>query len=464
MIFYILKSILCSALLLSAYYLLLEKEKNHQFKRWYLLITLPLVFIIPLISIELEQSQLIAQVSKLQEHFTLETPLLADQPQPVSTEINEATFHIDWLTWILLAYGIVTAVLLFRMCKNFLAILSDVKDKTVTSYREATLVLHNSHVVPFSFLNYIFISRQDFDNKQILLHELTHIRQRHSLDILLVEFIHALMWFNPILFFYKKAIRLNHEFLADDVVLRNYPTADYQNILFQKASLRSNLSLASSFNYSATKKRFIMMTKMENENRASFRITLACLVTLSAVILFTEKVYGQNESIPTVVSHSKIDSDSLNVSKLDSLIHQVIKFRTNKNGTKAVHLNMAGVTKEQKKEAWVIYSSLTDEQKSKYSDELKLAIKLAFTSAPPLKKNPPTAEELAQLADPKIYGIWLDGKRVPNAALAKYKPSDIASVWKSPLMKNAAHYGQYKFHTDVMTHAYYDTTYLKNLE
>lgn len=459
MILYIIKSILCSALFIAAYHLLLEKEIIHRFKRWYLLLTLLLSLGIPLITIEIDQPELATRLSRVTQYLGENSSPSPDSTQSTSITPENTSFDFSWPTILFVAYGIITAVLLVRICNNFLSIVSDVNDKTVKPYRDALLVLHNKHVIPYSFLNYIFISHQDSNDKHILLHELTHIRQKHTLDILLIEFIHCLMWFNPAILLYKKAIRLNHEFLADEVVLKNFPTSDYQRILLLKTQVSSGVSLTSSFNYLATKKRFIMMTTSKNQTRSVIKMVMVSILLLGTVLIFSEKVYAQNDSIPQVTTQGKINLDSQAIAEFDTLISKIIQFRTNKAGKDLVYVNLSGITNEQRNKAWKFYNSLTDEQKSKYPERMKMGIKFAFTSPPPPQKQSPTAQQLAEFADPKVYGIWLDGKRVPNTELATYKPSDIALVWTSRLMKNAAHYGQYKFHTDIMTHAYFDKTY-----
>jgi bla regulator protein BlaR1 len=459
MILYIIKSVLCSALFIAAYHLLLEKETVHRFKRWYLLLTLLLSLGIPLLTIEIDQPELVTQLSRVTQYLGENGSRSPDSTQSTSITPQNTSFDFSWPTILFVAYGIITAVLLVRIFNNFLSIVSDVNDKTVKPYRDALLVLHNKHVIPYSFLNYIFISHQDSNDKHILLHELTHIRQRHSLDILLVEFIHCLMWFNPAILLYKKAIRLNHEFLADEVVLKNFPTSDYQRILLQKTQVSSGVSLNSSFNYSATKKRFIMMTTIKNQTRSVIKIVMTSILLLGTVLIFSEKVYAQNDSIPQVIPQSKINLDSQAIAEFDKLISKVIQFGTNKAGKELVYVNLSGITDEQRNKAWEFYNGLTDEQKSKYPENIKMGIKFAFTSMPPPAKISPTLEQMTAWADPTVYGVWLDGKRIPNAELANYKSTDIAHVFMSRLMKNAAHYGQYKFHVALMTHPYFDKTY-----
>lgn len=453
MIIYILKSILCSALFIAAYYLILEKERKHRFKRWYLLTTLLLSLGIPLLTIEVAQPELVTQVGTVSQYVAEYTFYLPEESH-VTPENTSTGF--SWSILLLIGYGVITAVLLVRILNNFLSILADVGHKPVVQHREAVLVLHEKYVIPYSFLNYIFISPQDVNDKHILLHELTHIRQKHTLDILLVEFIHCLVWFSPVMIFYKKAIRLNHEFLADEVVIKNYPTSDYQSILLQKTQTSNRLPLTSSFNYSATKKRFIMMTVIKNQTRACVKITLSCLLLICIAVVLPKKVYAQDA--PPLQVGQQHDTTGIaiqKVSEFDSLICKYMRCKQTKTGENEIWFNITGITDGEKTRMKELYNIMTDQEKANYPAN----IYMIFTSPAPPKKSPPTTKQMADLADPTVYGIWLDGKRIPNAELAKYKPSDIAIVRTSRLMKNAAHYGQYKFDTDVMTHAYFDKTY-----
>lgn len=128
------------------------------------------------------------------------------------------------------------------------------------------MVLLDEKVLPHSFLNYVFVSRQEYEagriDNELFIHEKAHITQKHSLDILFAEFLQMVFWFNPIIYLYKKAIRLNHEFLADQTVNQACgEVAYYQRLLLQKATGKSLIPIASNLNYSVTKKRFMMMTK-----------------------------------------------------------------------------------------------------------------------------------------------------------------------------------------------------------
>ena len=88
-----------------------------------------------------------------------------------------------------------------------------------------TNILLQKHIIPHTLLKYIFVNKTDFESqkipKEVLLHEQTHAIQRHSSDLLFVEVLQIIFWFNPLLYFIKKSIKLNHEFLADQAVLYN---------------------------------------------------------------------------------------------------------------------------------------------------------------------------------------------------------------------------------------------------
>ncbi|HET9053445.1 MAG TPA: M56 family metallopeptidase, partial [Cyclobacteriaceae bacterium] len=435
-----------------------ERETVHRFKRWYLMSTLILSLTVPLITIELEQPQRIAPVSDIMELLTPEVPLVIEQAN-VNTMSQPATSPgFNWVIVMLVGYGIVTFVLLVRIIKNLLSILFDVRSKSVVNYQEARLVLHNKHVIPYSFLNYIFISRQDSTHQQIILHELTHIRQRHTLDILLAEFIHCLMWFNPAIVFYKKAIRLNHEFIADEAVLKNYPIVDYQNLLFQKTQLSSQQPLTSNLNYSGTKKRFIMMNTSKNKLRSTAKIIASLAIITFTVTIFPKRTYSQpsvQQGVVIVADTLTIHSDSV---EFDIMIESLKQERFKKNGERYVYYDFTTLSKEKKQRMITLYEQFSEDQK--LVNNRKLHAIFLYPPNPP-KKQSPTSEQMKAWADPGVYGIWLDGKRIQNEQLAAYKASDIAFSSSSRLLKNAAHYGQYKFHLNLMTHTYFDKTYLK---
>jgi hypothetical protein len=124
-------------------------------------------------------------------------------------------------------------------------IYSSIEKGKQVSFNGNKLVLLDELVTPQSFLNWIFLNKADYESgkieKDILEHELTHIRQKHSLDVILIELLRIMFWFNPFIYGYRHSIMLNHEFLADEhVVTHVSEKKKYQETLLEFATSETN--------------------------------------------------------------------------------------------------------------------------------------------------------------------------------------------------------------------------------
>ena len=275
---FLLNSTLSLGLLYSVYILLLEKEKMHNFNRFYLLFGLLFSLLIPFFTFEIPVERTAVAVQN------------TIQALPVSTVIlEEKTTYIPFILWSV--YALVSIALLSRFVLNLITIQQKIKTNATQKIQNATLVLLNENVLPHTFLSYIFINKKDFENKKIegelFSHELTHVQQKHTLDILFIEILKTIFWFNPILILYKKAIQLNHEFLADENVVRSHNNVPYyQSLLLQKGNGTQTIYLASNLNFLVTKKRLIMMTKTTSQSRALLK-KLALIPVLAGLIFIS---------------------------------------------------------------------------------------------------------------------------------------------------------------------------------
>ena len=257
---FLIKSTITLFVLLAVYYFFLEKEKIHIFNRFYLLFSLVFSMVIPFITIEVIQE--IAQPTVNPENI---------QILQGNAVILEETNYLAIGLWSL--YAVVTLVLALRFISNIIKISSKMKSNTSIAYRNAKLILIPEKSLPHTFLNTIFINEKEYNNRQIeaelYTHELTHVTQKHTLDILFIELLKTVFWFNPIFIFYKKAIQLNHEFLADEKVVTSYNNVPfYQSLLLSKANENQTFYLASNLNYLITKKRLLMMTKTTSNTKS----------------------------------------------------------------------------------------------------------------------------------------------------------------------------------------------------
>ena len=319
MILYLFKSILCSAVFLLVYLLLLEKEKMHRYNRWYLLGSIVCSLLIPMISFTIQQ-QTLPVLQNVQETY-YEIVRFAENASTASVVTQKTeTHYLTTALWVL--YSLVCIGLLIRFIKNIYALLLQTAKNTIVPYNSAKLVLLKEVVVSHTFLQYIFISERDFTDQtieeEILTHELTHVKEKHSWDILFVEFVHVIFWVNPLFLIYKKSIQLNHEFLADDAVVKKISSVQsYQYLLLEKVSLGKQAYLTSPFNFSVTKKRLVMMTRKTNPTIRLLKKTMMLPVLAAMIILFSTKlILAQEKEKPnSKASKTEISSSSDGASK-----------------------------------------------------------------------------------------------------------------------------------------------------
>jgi bla regulator protein BlaR1 len=364
------------------------------------------------------------------------------------------------LSYILVViYATVTAFLFCRFIVNISVIFYKIRNNNSVKYHDAKLILTKEDRVPHSFLNYVFVHFKDFESgtieKEILSHELTHVKQKHSLDILFIEFLMIFAWINPLLFLYRKAVQLNHEFLADQFVVNKFcNTQTYQLLLLDKATKTNNLLLSSPFNYLLTKKRIIMMSK-----KASLKVAILKQLALIPVIaatgfLFTTKTVAQDTlSLP----RQKIESTQNGVSQdlLKEYQNIINKYKkTLKDGKESYNLTLAQTDRERLEKIFF--------QMSKEQQDVQIFVFIPNSSMV-LSRRVPTKDQLESYKDSKMYGVWINGDRVSNEVLSNYKNTDFAWSFESKLMKNAANYGKHVYQVDLMTNDNYQEYYNRSI-
>jgi hypothetical protein len=319
---YLFKSILCLLVLLLFHRLVLQQEVLHRFNRFFLLAAIIGSFLIPLVTIEMEREiavQSIPSVFNPAELISLESSIPNESAiTPISkAESAPAMLAIPWskLGWTIYVLGV--AFFLIRFIRNISLIYDQIRKNDQVMYRQEMIVLLPESVSPFSFFKYIFYSKSAFEKEGIpdavFLHEQCHVREKHTLDIVLVELLLIIFWFHPGLYLARQAIRLNHEFIADDQVIKQFSFREYQKILLSVLSSQQGFALGSSFNFPLTKKRFEMMNKSSKPGIKFLK--LASLVVFLGVVvaIFADKVavnaVAQQTEVTEKVQSTTSDSD-----------------------------------------------------------------------------------------------------------------------------------------------------------
>jgi beta-lactamase regulating signal transducer with metallopeptidase domain len=348
MIAFIIKSSLSLLFLYGLYWFLLRKEKFFIFNRYFLIISIVFSLVVPNITlpINLKMRQNLGKIISTANYGNPKVAFAQNiltnniyQPQ----DIKQASgISISNILLVIYISGVI--LLLFRFLKNIFAILYQVKSSEKANYQGYRIILSESQTNPHCFYNTIFVNKQDYIEDKIdidlLNHELEHIKQLHTLDILFIELIKSLYWFNPILLLYRKAISVNHEYLADQgVVLNQSDIISYTNKLLSSLVCKKSSPLTSGFNHSLIKKRVLMITKSSSKSalpRVKIIIAL-CLILLYFIVLSCK--YSTNKSARSM------EQDSLtfvsisghgNQEKSDSIM-EYIERNTSINATNAEH-------------------------------------------------------------------------------------------------------------------------------
>ena len=289
---YILKSSFCLAVFYLFYRLLLSRETFHRFNRIALLGILLLSCLLPFVEVSVRRPVEMYQTMMTWEQWLLLTDLAGTETHAVQVQENVLT----WIQGLLLVYlfGI-----LFFMLRNIYSLFGlwvllksgrreKVSDYVVTVVK-AVLIVHERDISPFSWMRYIVISQKDLheNGKEILTHELAHIRNRHSWDLFAADICIFFQWFNPAAWLLKQELQNIHEYEADETVINEGVDArQYQLLLIKKAVGTRLYSMANSFNHSKLKKRITMMLKEKSSPWARLKYLYVLPVAAIAVTAF----------------------------------------------------------------------------------------------------------------------------------------------------------------------------------
>jgi len=158
--------------------------------------------------------------------------------------MNNARFN--YLPVAVAIYLFVTIALFFRFLRNILSLIKRKRHGIKLHYQDVGIILINEKITPHSFGKNMFINKDDYKDgkivEEILIHERSHIKQRHYIDIIFIELLIIFFWFNPIIYLYRNRIKLNHEFLADNTVIRNKKNIIYyQTLLIRMADQKKTI-------------------------------------------------------------------------------------------------------------------------------------------------------------------------------------------------------------------------------
>lgn len=273
------------------YVLVQKKETTYQYNRLYLLGAIGLSLILPALELSIPfASENLSSVSFEQMVRLPEITVGAETA-------TDAGFN-----WLLLLAGVYAVGVVFLLGRLFFELFKifqltrNLQRKEMTGIENAVILPTHGLMPTFSFLHYIFWDEtsggDEKEREYILHHELVHVRNRHTWDILFMELVAIFFWFNPLIYLYKNAIKDAHEYLADAEAARNAGKSQYIKALANQSLKQFNLSLIHPFNKSQIMKRIAMLEKSWNKS-GWIKMTLIIPVVAAMALVFS----CQNESL-----------------------------------------------------------------------------------------------------------------------------------------------------------------------
>lgn len=290
--FYLLKSAIWLIGFGLVYLGFLRKERFFRLKRLYLVMGLLLSLALPLVTFHYR-----AEVPATEAAFASVTAIPAgsvvtETPPPENRQVG----FTGIVTWLYIA-GIVFFML--RSARHIWSYVREIRGSGVDKHGKALLVRTEKYISSFSFFNYIFInpSLSEKEEREILNHELVHLKQKHWFDLLLVELFSLIQWMNPFVWIYSGLVRQNHENLADEeALLASSDPANYRAALLNQVFSARLICLSNSFNFSFNLNRFEMMKKIDVSPYRKLKTLLVLPVFAIVFYAFSTPEYTYSES------------------------------------------------------------------------------------------------------------------------------------------------------------------------
>lgn len=287
---YLLKFSISLAVVYLFYHLALRRLTFYQYNRWYLLAYPVVCLAIPFINVTPWLDETATGTGRMLRYV----PVLHEAMPPTTS---------FWLNaWSITGFALATGsvLLLGRLALQYISLLKIKKQASLVETNGVSLYQIDKNITPFSFANGIYVNMHQHSQeelKEIIRHEYVHVKQRHSIDIMLAELICTLNWYNPFAWLLRRAIRQNLEFIADQQVLQSgIDKKAYQYLLLKVVGVQQ-YRIVNAFNFSSLKKRIAMMNRLKSAKVHLVKFTF--ILPLAAVLLLAFRQQLQEQHSPS---------------------------------------------------------------------------------------------------------------------------------------------------------------------
>ena len=319
---YVLESATCLAVLYLVYYFLLRKEKSFRYNRFYLLAAILFAVSFPIIEIDYNPANTPAVLNSIHQvgnEVGNEPIIEADKAYSYTiTAQSERPFLLWWETLLIIyvtgaVLGIMRLLIRIRSFKEVVWF-----KRHTTRYKTKGAYFHvntDGSTPTFSFFNYLFwdntLALTAQEKQQVLDHEKVHIREKHSYDIMFVELLKVIFWFNPFMYLYKSLLEECHEYLADRKVAAETGAIIYSQLLVKTVFRKMGLEYGSYFGKNQTVKRVNMLSS----NRKTNFLRLLIPIPMIAMLFF---IFSFEAQIPSEIKITSFTVENQAINTFDS--------------------------------------------------------------------------------------------------------------------------------------------------
>ena len=282
MMLYVIKAAITLALLYSCFFLFLSKETFHRFNRCMLVGIMLVSLVMPMFHFTTSHPTTLNEEVYIVQHYIEHdtTPII------VTAQQAQGITWIQALTWIYMAGVVLMLILTLVQATSLIRFMSS--GVRHTDSQGNTVILHNNDVPPFSIFRYIVMSVKDYEScrQYILTHEQEHIRLGHTYDLLLLQGMKTLMWFNPFIWFLSRDLKAVHEYEADQAIInQGIDAKSYQQLLVMKVVGNRLQPFTNNLNHGSLKKRIVMM--YQKPSNRWLMLKALCAIPVAALTINT---------------------------------------------------------------------------------------------------------------------------------------------------------------------------------
>ncbi len=310
-VIYLLEVIVCSGVLAALYSLLIERKVDFLFARMFLLLSVVLSAVIPMINIPVWEAAIVPELAQV---------AVGEVSAEVVAEVTTG-FNYAYLLWVV--YGVGVALCVGSFVLQMVNVLRIRRAGQMTRFEGIAVVRSQQNIASFSLFNTIYIGNNtaDVDLPTIVAHERSHISHHHSVERVIMEFFKALLWWNPFVWIASRRLVEAHEFEADSDVIGSGCDAKQYVTTLLKHLFGYSPEIANGLHNSLTKKRLKMILKT-NSGRYALLRKIAVIPVVG--ILFTLFSFTTKQAVAQDVPQSKVVEESVEINDYQDFYRWVL--------------------------------------------------------------------------------------------------------------------------------------------